>query len=196
MPRSSSPLIRIASPSSSSMPNRPAPVVFGFGEGWNEHEYDPSTGELWRWTSDRSAIRVRAAGRPLAIRIRGVSEAGRDVGLTVRAGDTVVASETCRRGVCGQHDDPGRGRRQRGEPDHDRDRRELRAGRDPMADAGSAPARPENPRVPHHAGFLARHRSELPNGQSNDRSHQLSTRRTAVSSALTGAGGTVMSFCA
>ena len=68
-------------------------VVYGFAEGWNEHEYDPSTGELWRWTSDRSAIRVRAAGRPLAIRIRGVSEAGRDVSLTVKAGDTVVASE-------------------------------------------------------------------------------------------------------
>jgi hypothetical protein len=75
LPRSSSPLIRIASPSSSSMPNRPA-RSYGFAEGWNEHEYDPSTGELWRWTSDRSAIRGGGRGRPLAIRIRGVSKRG------------------------------------------------------------------------------------------------------------------------
>ncbi len=34
-------------------------VVFGFGDGWNEQEYNPTTGELWRWSSDRSAIRVR-----------------------------------------------------------------------------------------------------------------------------------------
>ena len=27
-------------------------VLYGFGEGWHEHEYNPSTGELWRWTSD------------------------------------------------------------------------------------------------------------------------------------------------
>jgi hypothetical protein len=68
-------------------------VVFGFGEGWHEHEYDPSTGQLWRWTSDRSAIRIRAGGKGLSVRIRGVSEAGHDVTLTVKAGDTVVASE-------------------------------------------------------------------------------------------------------
>jgi len=68
-------------------------IVFGFGEGWHEHEYDPSTGELWRWTSDRSAIRVRAGGKGLSLRIRGISEAGHDVTLTVRAGETVVASE-------------------------------------------------------------------------------------------------------
>jgi hypothetical protein len=68
-------------------------IVFGFGEGWHEHEYDPSTGQLWRWTSDRSAIRVRAGGKGLSLHIRGISEAGHDVTLTVRAGETVVASE-------------------------------------------------------------------------------------------------------
>ena len=68
-------------------------VVFGFAEGWHEHEYDPATGQLWRWTSDKSAIRVRAGGKALSLRIRGVSEAGHDVTLTVRAGDTVVATE-------------------------------------------------------------------------------------------------------
>jgi hypothetical protein len=68
-------------------------VVFGFGEGWHEHEYDPSTGQLWRWTSDKSAIRVRGGGKALSLRIRGLSEAGHDVTLTVRAGNSVVASE-------------------------------------------------------------------------------------------------------
>jgi hypothetical protein len=68
-------------------------VVFGFGEGWHEREYDPSTGQLWRWSSDRSAVRVRAEGKALSMRIRGVSEAGRTVNLTVRAGDTVVVTE-------------------------------------------------------------------------------------------------------
>ena len=68
-------------------------VVFGFGEGWHEHEYDPSTGQLWRWTSDRSVIRARAGGKGLSLRIRGVSEAGHDVTLTIKAGETVVARE-------------------------------------------------------------------------------------------------------
>jgi hypothetical protein len=68
-------------------------VVYGFGEGWHEHEYNPSNGQVWRWTSDRSAVRVRAAGKPLSLRIRGVSEAGHPINLTVRAGGTVVASE-------------------------------------------------------------------------------------------------------
>ena len=68
-------------------------VVYGFGEGWHEHEYDPATGELWRWTSDRAAIRIRAGGKALSIRIRGLSEAGRDVTLTVRAGETVIVRE-------------------------------------------------------------------------------------------------------
>ena len=29
-------------------------VVFGFGDGWNEQEYNPATGALWRWTSERA----------------------------------------------------------------------------------------------------------------------------------------------
>jgi hypothetical protein len=71
-----------------------AHLVYGFGEGWHEREYDPSTGESWRWTSDRAAIRIHGAGKPLAIRIRGESEAGRDVTLTIRSGDRVLLTET------------------------------------------------------------------------------------------------------
>jgi hypothetical protein len=68
-------------------------VMYGFGEGWHEHEYNPSTGELWRWTSDRSMIRVRAAGKPLLLRILGESEAGHEVNLTVKAGETLIVNE-------------------------------------------------------------------------------------------------------
>jgi hypothetical protein len=68
-------------------------VMYGFGEGWHEHEYDPSSGELWRWTSDRSAIRVRAAGKALSMQLRGESEAGHEVNLTIKAGESVILNQ-------------------------------------------------------------------------------------------------------
>jgi hypothetical protein len=70
----------------------PGNVIYGFAEGWHEHEHDPSNGALWRWTSDRAAIRVRAGGKALSMRIRGESEAGHEVNLTVKAGETVVVN--------------------------------------------------------------------------------------------------------
>jgi hypothetical protein len=48
-------------------------VVFGFGEGWHEPEYNPATGALWRWTSERAVVRVRHHGEALTLRIRGES---------------------------------------------------------------------------------------------------------------------------
>jgi hypothetical protein len=33
-------------------------LLFGFGEGWHEEEYDNTTGVRWRWTSDRSLLEV------------------------------------------------------------------------------------------------------------------------------------------
>ena len=36
-------------------------LMFGFGEGWHELEYNPATGRMWRWMSERGAIRVRGA---------------------------------------------------------------------------------------------------------------------------------------
>jgi hypothetical protein len=33
-------------------------LIYGFGEGWHEEEYEPATGLRWRWSSDRSVIRV------------------------------------------------------------------------------------------------------------------------------------------
>ena len=46
------------------------------------------------------------------------------------------------------------------------------------------------------AGFLARHRRELPNGQSKCRTQALSNNRSPVSSELTGAAGTEISVLA
>jgi hypothetical protein len=68
-------------------------LIYGFGEGWHEHEYDPSSGKLWRWTSERSAIRVRAAGKALSIRLRGESETGHEVNLTIKAGATAIVNQ-------------------------------------------------------------------------------------------------------
>lgn len=33
-------------------------LIYGFGEGWHEEEYDNVTGRRWRWTSDRSVLRI------------------------------------------------------------------------------------------------------------------------------------------
>jgi hypothetical protein len=67
-------------------------VVYGFGDGWNEQEYNPTTGELWRWTTDRSAIRVRSEGHSVALSLRGEIEAAASSHVVVRAGNTVVAA--------------------------------------------------------------------------------------------------------
>jgi hypothetical protein len=40
-------------------------LMFGFAEGWHELEYNQTTGRLWRWMSERGAIRVRG---PVAAR--------------------------------------------------------------------------------------------------------------------------------
>jgi hypothetical protein len=47
-------------------------LIYGFAEGWHEAEYDNATGLAWRWTSERSVLRVSPAGS-VAIRLRGES---------------------------------------------------------------------------------------------------------------------------
>ena len=71
-------------------------VVFGFGEGWQEQEYNPTTGLRWRWMSERGVLRVHAAGRALALTIRGEPPAvyfSRPSQVVVRAGGKVVAAQ-------------------------------------------------------------------------------------------------------
>ena len=36
-------------------------LMYGFGEGWHEEEYETATGLRWRWTSEKSVLRVAPA---------------------------------------------------------------------------------------------------------------------------------------
>ncbi|MGE0448234.1 MAG: hypothetical protein AB7Q29_01480 [Vicinamibacterales bacterium] len=67
-------------------------VVYGFGDGWHEQEYDPKTGRAWRWSSDRANIRVRAEGHALALTLDGELEAASESTVTIRAGEKVVST--------------------------------------------------------------------------------------------------------
>jgi hypothetical protein len=48
-------------------------MVYGFAEGWHEEELDPMTGRRWRWTSERSVIRIRGAPGGVRLTLRGES---------------------------------------------------------------------------------------------------------------------------
>ena len=72
-------------------------VVFGFGAGWQEQEYDSTTGLRWRWLSERGELRVRGVDRPLTLRIDGESPRkyySRPSKLLVRLGDLALLNET------------------------------------------------------------------------------------------------------
>lgn len=72
--------------------------VWGFDEGWHEAEYTPALG-LWRWMSDRAALRVIGATTPVRISLRVESPLRYfDVPSTLAAtaGDAVIASATLR----------------------------------------------------------------------------------------------------
>ena len=66
-------------------------VVFGFDQGWYEREYNPATGVLWRWASDRATIRVRPEGHALALTLHGEIEHAKSSRVTVRSTDRVLA---------------------------------------------------------------------------------------------------------
>jgi hypothetical protein len=68
-------------------------VVFGFGAGWYEHEYNPSTGRQWRWTSERAALRIRAGGHALRLVLSGETERSGKSRITVRIGNRILAQE-------------------------------------------------------------------------------------------------------
>ena len=48
--------------------------IFAFGDGWHDEEYDNVTGRRWRWTSDRSVIRI-SPPRAVRLTLRGESPA-------------------------------------------------------------------------------------------------------------------------
>jgi hypothetical protein len=71
-------------------------TMWGYGEGWQEAEYSMALG-VWRWTSDRAALRI--AGPPRAVRITMTVESPLryfDAAPRVRAmaGDREVAATT------------------------------------------------------------------------------------------------------
>ena len=48
-------------------------MLYGFGEGWHEEEYDPATGRTWRWSSERSVLRLKGASGDVRVVLRGES---------------------------------------------------------------------------------------------------------------------------
>ena len=48
-------------------------LIWGFGEGWHEDEMDRATGRRWRWTSEKSVLRIKGPPQPLRLRLRGES---------------------------------------------------------------------------------------------------------------------------
>ena len=51
----------------------PAAVQMGFGDGWQEPEYNPETGRSWRWMSERATLAVHHGGHDVRLRIDGES---------------------------------------------------------------------------------------------------------------------------
>jgi hypothetical protein len=68
-------------------------VVFGFGDGWHEQEYNPTTGRLWRWSSERAALRVHAEGHSISLHMDGELEAASTSHVVIRAGNRTVAEQ-------------------------------------------------------------------------------------------------------
>jgi hypothetical protein len=67
-------------------PSQPAPVairqfdiqpaaqmIYGYGEGWHEDEFTVETGLKWRWTSERSVVRIKSPSQPVQLALRGES---------------------------------------------------------------------------------------------------------------------------
>jgi hypothetical protein len=71
--------------------------VFGFGDGWHEMEYNPTTGESWRWISERGVILARAGHGALTLRVEGeTGSIWRATNISVRVGARTLARWTVR----------------------------------------------------------------------------------------------------
>jgi hypothetical protein len=69
-------------------------MLFAFAEGWHEEEYEGRIGRRWRWTSERSVLRIKGGTTGVRIRMRGESPLlyqGAPPAVRFRAGDRVVA---------------------------------------------------------------------------------------------------------
>jgi hypothetical protein len=71
-------------------------IFWGFDTGWHEQEFNPATGRLWRWTSERAETVVHHAAKDLVLTVAGESPLryfNRAPRVTVRAGDRVLAQQ-------------------------------------------------------------------------------------------------------
>jgi hypothetical protein len=48
-------------------------MLYAFGEGWHEEEFEGRIGLRWRWTSERAVLRVKGGATGVRIRMRGES---------------------------------------------------------------------------------------------------------------------------
>jgi hypothetical protein len=72
-------------------------VVFGYGEGWQEQEHNPSTGALWRWMSERATLQVHAGGHPLTLTLAGEPPSinfSKPSHVKISAGGRLIAEQT------------------------------------------------------------------------------------------------------
>jgi hypothetical protein len=70
-------------------------AVFGYGQGWQEPEFNPQNGLRWRWLSERGELRVRAPARAstLTLHLEGESPRNyfsRGSRLVIRSGERVL----------------------------------------------------------------------------------------------------------
>jgi hypothetical protein len=68
--------------------------LLGFGDGWHEQEYDPQTGQRWRWLSERGELRIHPpAAATATLHVEGESPRryySRASRFIVRAGDEIL----------------------------------------------------------------------------------------------------------
>src|SRR5439155_26199599 len=70
---------------------------FGFGDGWNEQEYNPQTGLRWRWLTEKGELEVRSPVPAVRLHLEGESPRkyfSRGSRLVVRAGDRIAFDQT------------------------------------------------------------------------------------------------------
>jgi hypothetical protein len=88
--------IRVTPPSRVAMEQFDASAVrplVGFGDGWNEPEYNPRTGRRWRWLSEKGELKLRSPVRAVQLHLEGESPLtyfSRGSRLVVRAGQQVA----------------------------------------------------------------------------------------------------------
>ena len=69
-------------------------LIYGYGEGWHEAELVVGTGLTWRWTSERSVLRIKGPPHAVTITMRGESPLryfGRAPTVKVTAADATIA---------------------------------------------------------------------------------------------------------